>query len=294
MQEKKIKKNPPMESRIDTIQTKEKVSNREELKTEIKGMGWNINNKGELITIWNPNNSFYEYSSVYKLSETERGLQKLMEFATVINPNECEKNRIDIATDNNIDFIEQVKLIELLHKCLVAQLKGGKSWTNIDNSDNKYSNFRFKNRDFNIEFYDKNKESEGRSKYITRFEVRRLRVKAQDLKYHIDECISLWSGAINNLELVNKEEFEKIRKDYDKEKKDNLKMTFTTFINRHHREIFTMEQLKELYKYSGLKGNFNGWLRDFRKCNSLTLVTKKDLETTVKEVIKSLKTYKKL
>lgn len=280
-------------SRIDTIQTKELATNRVEFDVEIKGKEETLNKKGELITKWNPNNARFEYSNVYELSHTKRKLEELMELATVINIDDVKMNRIDIATDSTMDFVVNAKLIQLLHKCLVAKIKGGKVWLNIDDTDNKVSNVRFANRDWNIEFYDKNKESESKSLYNTRFEVRCLRVKSQDFIHHIDKTIDLWQGALNNLEVVDKIEVEKLKRIADDERKECPNMRFTTYVDRHNAEIFTLEQLKELYKYWGLKGSFKAWLNDYRKTHILELVNKTQLNNVVKEVVKSLKSYKK-
>lgn len=280
-------------SRIDTIQTKEPTANRVEFDVEVKGKEEVINKKGELITKWNPNNMCFNYSNEYKLSTTKQKMEELMELATVINYDDVKMNRIDIATDSTMDFVVNAKLIQLLHKCLVAKIKGGKVWLNIDDTDNKVSNVRFANRDWNIEFYDKDKESEGNSLYNTRFEVRHLRIKSQDFIHHIGKTIDLWQGALNNLEVVDKIEVEKLKRIADDERKECPNMRFTTYVDRHNAEIFTLEQLKELYKYWGLKGSFKAWLNDYRKTHILELVNKTQLNNVVKEVVKSLKSYKK-
>lgn len=280
-------------SRIDTIQTKEPTTNRVEWDREVKGKEEVINKKGELITKWNPNNMCFNYSNEYKLSTTKQKMEELMELATVINYDDVKMNRIDIATDSTMDFVVNAKLIQLLHKCLVAKIKGGKVWLNIDDTDNKVSNVRFANRDWNIEFYDKDKESEGNSLYNTRFEVRHLRIKSQEFEYHIEKTIQLWQGALNNLEVVDKIEVEKLKRIADDERKECPNMRFTTYVDRHNAEIFTLEQLKELYKYWGLKGSFKAWLNDYRKTHILELVNKTQLNNVVKEVVKSLKSYKK-
>ena len=280
-------------SRIDTIQTKEPTANRVKFDVEVKGKEEVINKKGELITKWNPNNMCFNYSNEYKLSTTKQKMEELMELATVINYDDVKMNRIDIATDSTMDFVVNAKLIQLLHKCLVAKIKGGKVWLNIDDTDNKVSNVRFANRDWNIEFYDKDKESEGNSLYNTRFEVRHLRIKSQEFEYHIEKTIQLWQGALNNLEVVDKIEVEKLKRIADDERKECPNMRFTTYVDRHNAEIFTLEQLKELYKYWGLKGSFKAWLNDYRKTHILELVNKTQLNNVVKEVVKSLKSYKK-
>lgn len=288
-------KKQEFKSRIDTIQTKEPVGNRIEFDIDIKGMtDVGLNKKGELTTKWNPNNARFDYSNVYELSHTKGKLVELMELATVVNVDDVKMNRIDIATDSTIDFVNNAKMIQLLHKCLVAKIKSGKTWLNIDDTDNKVSNVRFANRDWNIEFYDKCKESEGNSLYNTRFEVRHLRVKSQDFIHHIDKTIDLWQGALNNLEVVDKIEIEKLKRIADDERRECQEMKFTTFVDRHNDEIFNIEQLKQLYKWWGLKGSFNAWLQKYRNAHIIELVNKTQLNEVIKDVVRSLKLYKKL
>lgn len=280
-------------SRIDTIQTKEPSTNRVEFDVEVKGKEETLNKKGELITRWNVNNMCFNYSNEYKLSVTKKKLEELMQLATVINIEDVKMNRIDICTDSTVNFINNAKMIQLLHKCLVAKIKNGKTWLNVDDTDNKVSNVRFANRDWNIEFYDKDKESESKSLYSTRFEVRHLRAKSQDFIHHIDKTIDLWKGATNNLEVVDKIEVEKLKRIADDERKECPNMKFTTYVDRHNGEIFTLEQLKELYKYWGLKGAFKTWLRDYKRTHIIELINKTQLNEVAKEVVKSLKAYKK-
>lgn len=286
-------KKQEFKSRIDTIQTKEPSTNRVEFDVEVKGKEETLNKKGELITRWNVNNMCFNYSNEYKLSVTKKKLEELMQLATVINIEDVKMNRIDICTDSTVNFINNAKMIQLLHKCLVAKIKNGKTWLNVDDTDNKVSNVRFANRDWNIEFYDKDKESESKSLYSTRFEVRHLRAKSQDFIHHIDKTIDLWKGATNNLEVVDKIEVEKLKRIADDERKECPNMKFTTYVDRHNGEIFTLEQLKELYKYWGLKGVFKTWLRDYKRTHIIELINKTQLNEVAKEVVKSLKAYKK-
>ena len=287
-------KSNKMCSRIDTIQTKENANNREIFDIEVKGVeDIGLNKKGELTTKWNPNNARFHYSNVYKLSHTKEKLVELMELATVINVEDVKINRIDIATDSKMDFVENAKLIYLLHKCLVAKIKGGKAWNNEDDDDYNYSSFRFVNRDWRIEFYDKYKESEGKSLYNTRFEVRHIRVKSQDLVYHIDKTIDLWNGALNNLDVVEKVQVEKLCKLWDIEKAKCPKLKFTAFVDTYKDKILTFGILAKVMKYAGLKCSSKSWLQKYRNTHSIELYSDKDVKRLIKEIVKSLKEYKK-
>ena len=98
-------KNKEYKSRIDTIEIKDKVSNRENLDIEIKGYELiRMNEKAELKCKLNPNNLHYAYDTEYKLSKTKENINELLNLITVINKDEVEMNRIDICTDVNVNY----------------------------------------------------------------------------------------------------------------------------------------------------------------------------------------------
>lgn len=288
-------KNKEYKSRIDTIEIKDKVSNRENLDIEIKGYELiRMNEKAELKCKLNPNNLHYAYDTEYKLSKTKENINELLNLITVINKDEVEMNRIDICTDVNVNYTENIKLLDLLHRCLVANFKNGKGWDTIDKKDLEKSNLRFANRSFNIEFYDKKKESDNTSLYDTRLEIRALRVKSQSYEFHIDRCIDLYKATANNLKKVEKMVVEILIKKWEKEKIIQPNLKFTTFVYKYSHYFYTMNILKEVYRATELRGAINGWLRDFRKTYTLELYTKKEIEDISKKIIKSLKEYKKM
>ena len=93
---------------------------------------------------------------------------------------------------------------------------------------------------------------------------------------------------------VNKIVGEMLIKTWEEEKRRQPKLRFTTFVYKYSHYFYTMDILKIVYSNAGLKGSLNGWLRDFRKTYNIDLYTKKDIEKLVKQVVKSLKEYKKL
>ena len=130
--------NMTVKSRIDTIQTKEKTSNRKVLDTFIKEHeDIRIDKDGNIVSKWNMNNIKDSYSTEYKLSLTKESLKRMLEMVTVIDVEKMKMNRIDIATDIRINFIENIKILDLLHKCLTVNFKGGKSWSNITEEEQK-------------------------------------------------------------------------------------------------------------------------------------------------------------
>lgn len=283
-----------MKSRIDTIQTKEPISNRNLFDVYVKGCEYDINKEGNVISVWNPNNIRDTYSQEYKLSLTKESLSKMFDMVTVVNAENVKMNRVDICTDVDFNYVENIKLLDLLHRCLTVNFKGGKKWTNISDEDLKISNLRYKNLDWNIEFYDKKKQSENTHLYDTRLEVRALRVKSQDLEHHVNRCVDLYNASVDNVTKVNKIMGEMLINAWEEEKRKQPKLRFTTFVYKYSHYFYTNDILKIVYSNAGLKGSLNGWLRDFRKTYNIDLYTKKDIEKLVKQVVKSLKKYKKL
>ena len=283
-----------MKSRIDTIQTKEPIGNRGSFDVYVKGCEYDINKEGSVISIWNPNNIRDTYSQEYKLSLTKESLGKMFDMVTVVNAENVKMNRVDICTDVDFNYVENIKLLDLLHRCLTVNFKGGKKWTNISDEDLKISNLRYKNKDFNIEFYDKKKQTENTHLYDTRLEVRALRVKSQELEHHVNRCIDLYNASIENITKVNKIVGEMLIKTWEEEKRRQPKLRFTTFVYKYSHYFYTMDILKVVYNHVGLKQGVRSWLNKFRNTYNIELYTKNDIDKMVKLIVKSLKEYKKL
>lgn len=81
----------------------------------------------------------------------------------------------------------------------------------------------------------------------------------------------------------------KLSKVYDKEIAEGLIRNFTDFVMKYNSVILTKNILNGLYKHSKLKGNFNGWLKKYRKTRKLELMKKSDLKKFVKELRKEYK-----
>ena len=74
--------------------------------------------------------------------------------------------------------------------------------------------------------------------------------------------------------------------------KDNVK-SFSEFVRKYNDYFYTLNILKEVYKNSGMKGSYKGWLDNFRLKNKLEFYTSKDIKELQKAMKKSVKTYMK-
>lgn len=282
-------------SRIDTLETRENITNRENLdKLDIKGIETRYNKDMDIITKYNPNNFEYKYSKEYNLSKTIENFDEMQNVLTVIDKDLVAIRRIDIATDISKDFDDISKFLDLTHKCIRAREKAGKAWSNLDETDLNTSNYLYKNRfKLEIEFYNKLKESNGKSNYPTRLELRFLRISSKDFKLHVNNAINLWKAMPNNLDDVEQQTIKLLKAKWLEEHQLNPKLIFSTFIYKYSRYIYTQNILKALYKETGLKRAFKSWLQDYRKKYYIEFYTRTDLNNFSRNVVKSLKDYLK-
>lgn len=282
-------------SRIDTLETREPLTNRENLEAkDLKGTETRYNKNMDIITKYNPNNTEYQYSKDYKLSKTITNFNNMQEQLTVIDKNHVAFRRIDIATDISKNFDDISKFLDLAHKCIRAKEKDGKAWSNVDEEDLNTSNYLYRNRfKLEIEFYNKKKESNNKANYPTRLELRFLRISSKDFKLHINNAIALWKSMPLNLEQVEVQISEILIKKWLQEKSINPKLKFSTFVYKYSKYIYTQNILKSIYYQTGLKRAFKAWLQDYRKSYSIEFYTKADLTSFSKNIIKSLKDYLK-
>lgn len=277
-------------SHIDTIQTKEPIENREIQNLSTRGIKLNKIIDNHVKTIYNPNNYKYGYSLNKTLAETENIIDKMMVDLTVIDIDAVEYKRVDVATDVSAQFDSISKFLELIHRCMTSTLEG-KTWINTDMYNLKESNIRFDNRSLQIEFYDKDKESNGVAPYPTRMEIRFKRISSKDLKFHVKNAIKLWKDVPSNLEDVEGAVIEMLKHLYSDELKSRKIANFNDFVCRYQERIFTRHILEEVYKVTGLKTPFKIWLGRYKENHNLTFYTKTEIKTFVKDVIKSLKNY---
>lgn len=286
--------NIEFKSRIDTLETKEPLSNRANLEIkDIKGTETSYDKDMNIITKYNPNNFEYNYSKDYKLSKTIDDLNKMQNTLTVIDKEQVAIKRIDIATDISKSFDDISKFLDLVHKCIRAKEKEGKAWSNLDETDLNTSNYLYRNRfKLEIEFYNKHKEN-SKANYPTRMELRFLRIYSKDFKLHINNAIALWKAMPTNLEDVEQQIIDLLKNKWIEELQLNPGLKFNIFVYKYSRYIYTQSILKELYKETGLKRAFKSWLQDYRKKYYIEFYTKTELNNFSKSVIKSLKDYLK-
>lgn len=104
----------------------------------------------------------------------------------------------------------------------------------------------------------------------------------------------------SNLEEMETLYIEKLSKIYDEDIEDDTISTFTDFVMKYNSVILTKGILKGLYKHSKLKGNFNEWLKKYRKAKTksgrprkIKLIKRSDLTKFIKVLRKEYKSILK-
>ncbi|MDY6013162.1 MAG: hypothetical protein SPJ33_09685 [Clostridium sp.] len=215
-----------------------------------------------------------------------------------IGKNEVRMERMDIAIDTNkytfaIDFKKLMLFGELLSIRQGGKVGGTNRYYTTDIDSLLPNSIKFKQkRDLTIEIYNKKLESPTHQ-YETRIEFRYDR-KDRD----IENCLDLFDNTIEllkamegNLQRVEGSMIERLSKLYKKQVNESLVKSFSEFVRKYNDYFYTLEILKGVYKNSGLKGNYNTWLKEFRKLNDLEFITKTEIRKFQKTSIKSVREY---
>ena len=210
----------------------------------------------------------------------------------VLNLNEVELNRIDVALDTN-DYTMQKDFKKMLfcYELLTIKHKKSDRWYTTNLNTLERNTIKLYDSRFELEIYDKCKASNNMHPYATRVEFRYKRLN-KDLKESnvylnkVAEKVKEMDGKLLQLEDNMSKRLIKL---YEVEK-DNVK-SFSEFVRKYNDYFYTLNILKEVYKSAKLKGSYSNWLRDFRRSNQLEFYTSKDIKELQKAMLKSVKTY---
>lgn len=212
----------------------------------------------------------------------------------VLNLNEVELTRIDIALDTN-DYSMQKDFKKMLfcYELLTIKHKKSDRWYTTNLNTLERNTIKLYDSRFELEIYDKCKASNNMHPYATRVEFRYKRLN-KDLKESnvylnkVAEKVKEMDGKLLQLEDNMSKRLIKL---YEVEK-DNVK-SFSEFVRKYNDYFYTLNILKEVYKSTGMKGGYKNWVDKFRKTNQLEFYTAKDIKELQKAMLKSVKTYMK-
>ena len=210
----------------------------------------------------------------------------------VMNLNDVELNRIDIALDtNNYTMQKDFKKMLFCYELLTIKHKKSDRWYTTNLNTLQRNTIKLYDSRFELEIYDKAKASNGVHPYETRVEFRYKRL-SKDLKdsevylHKVMEKISEMDGKLLQLEDNMSKRLIKL---WEMDK-GNVK-SFSEFVRKYNDYFYTLNILKEVYKSAGMKGSYSNWLKEFRRVNVLEFYTTKDIKELQKAMLKSVKKY---
>lgn len=212
----------------------------------------------------------------------------------VLNLNEVELTRVDIALDtNNYTMQKDFKRMLFAYELLTIKHKKSDRWYTTNLNTLERNTIKLYDSRFELEIYDKAKASNNMHPYSTRVEFRYKRLN-KDLKESnvylnkVAEKVKEMDGKLLQLENNMSKRLIKL---YQADK-DNVK-SFSEFVRKYNDYFYTLNILKEVYKSTGMKGGYKNWVDKFRKTNQLEFYTAKDIKELQKAMLKSVKTYMK-
>lgn len=239
----------------------------------------NLHNKYGEMTL----NSFKKYSCALNESLADIG---------VLNLNEVELNRIDVALDTN-DYTMQKDFKRMLFAYELLTIKHKKSdrWYTTNLNTLERNTIKLYDSRFELEIYDKAKASNNMHPFSTRVEFRykRLSKDIKESNVYLDKVAEKVKEMDGKLLQLEDNMSKRLIKLYQADK-DNVK-SFSEFVRKYNDYFYTINILKEVYKSAKLKGSYSNWLRDFRRSNQLEFYTSKDIKELQKAMLKSVKTY---
>lgn len=249
--------------------------------------------KANKIVKVNPHLVSGEYKKVQGLKELKKIMGEVLEKLSVINKDKIKLNRIDIAIDNNLNFNDNFKLFLMFFDLYTFGKSNKDRWytTNLDTLDK--TTIIYKNTNLEVVFYDKEAESGGNHDFSTRMEIRFKRLSKMDFEKNLDKLIDSLKDLEEKIPLLEEDMSKRLIKLWEKESKKGITKTFSEFVRKYNEYFYTIEIIRQVYKATALKGNCTKWISKFREKNSLEFYKKSNITSLKKQMIKSIKTYKK-
>lgn len=199
--------------------------------------------------------------------------------------------RIDMSfnTMENKYYANYAKLNRLLIACIANSTNDKNTYDTKNFWNGKTKSLATKNQLREVEFYDKADESNNRSPYYSRLELRSVRMNG-DIEH---EFLKVWFERLDNAV----EEFEAVQdrfnqnmaeiylEDLAKKKHDREFMSINSFLMTRRDYIFTSNQMKELLMLLGLsQEEAKNKAYNFKKYHTIEYFNREDLEVIVADI----------
>lgn len=249
--------------------------------------------KGKKIIKINPHMITGKYKKVESLKELKSIMREVLEQLSVINQKEVKLNRIDIAIDSDLEFNDNFKFLLMFFDLYTFKKSNKDRWYTTDLDTLDRTTIIYKNTNMEVVFYDKKKESCGNHDFATRLEFRFKRLSKMDFEKNLDKVIDSLKDLEEKMPLLEEDMAKRLVKLWEKESKKGKIKTFSEFVRKYDDYFYTTNVIKIVYKESGLKGSCSNWVKKYRLTNNLEFYSKSNVIKLKKQMIKSIKTYKK-
>ncbi len=206
--------------------------------------------------------------------------------------------RLDLSfnTLDNTYYENYTKLNRLLISCFASATNDYNTYDTKDFWTGKTKSLATKNGYREVEFYDKQNESQNRSPYYSRLEFRSLRMRA-DVE---TEFLTIWfdrlDKAVRQFENVqhkfNRHMAEIYLNDLKKKKHERQFLSINSFLMTRKDYIFTSWQMKNLLMLIGLdEKQAQNKAYNFKKNHKIEYFKKDDLEAIVSDIKSKITEY---
>ena len=256
-----------------------KVGNKDKNETYMR-VNPNKNNNGYILT---------EYTAFQKV------MQDVFEELGV---KEFKWKRVDMSfnTMDNKYYANYTKLNRLLIACIANSTNDKNTYDTKNFWNGKTKSLATKNQLREVEFYDKADESQNRSPYYSRLELRSVRMNG-DIEH---EFLEVWferlDKAIEEFEAVqnrfNQNMAEIYLEDLAKKKHDREFLSINSFLMTRRDYIFTSSQMEKLLMLLGLsKEEAQNKAYNFQKYHSIEYFKREDIEEIVADIKEKIIEY---
>lgn len=256
-----------------------KVRNKDKNETYMR-VNPNKNNNGYILT---------EYTAFQKV---------MQDVFKELGVKEFKWKRVDMSfnTMDNKYYANYTKLNRLLIACIANSTNDKNTYDTKNFWNGKTKSLATKNQLREVEFYDKADESQNRSPYYSRLELRSVRMNG-DIEH---EFLEVWSErldkAIEEFEAVqnrfNQNMAEIYLEDLAKKKHDREFLSINSFLMTRRDYIFTSSQMKKLLMLLGLsKEEAQNKAYNFKKYHSIEYFKREDIEEIVADIKEKIIEY---
>ena len=245
--------------------------------------------KGTLIPI-NPNK--YDNTNKLSLSEFKTAVHSIKKELGI---NNGRFNRIDVAFDTEISYPE-IRKILLCIAHLVAvkkEIENAIESRSVETEEVRAILVRKQGKNaFELQIYDKKLESKAKQPY-SRVEFRYKNISEKHNLYTVlQELGKLLGCLVDSFEKMEQRKISRMCTLWESEKRQHPNISFSDFVFKYEYHFLTRNILKSVYE-TALKGNFDNWLKSFRKSKcDIELVCKEDIKAIIKEMRRALRAYK--